>query len=87
MLHIPCPYCGPREEVEFHYGGPSHVVRPALSTSDREWSHYLYFRQNPMGPHRERWLHSAGCGLWFNMLRDTVSHEIHRVYPMGEPGQ
>ncbi|MSZ33836.1 MAG: sarcosine oxidase subunit delta, partial [Actinobacteria bacterium] len=20
MLHIPCPYCGPRDETEFHYG-------------------------------------------------------------------
>lgn len=87
MLRIPCPYCGPREEVEFQYGGPSHVSRPELTVSDREWAQYLYFRKNPKGPYRERWLHAAGCGRWFNVLRDTVTHEIHRVYLMGERGE
>jgi heterotetrameric sarcosine oxidase delta subunit len=87
MLNIPCPYCGPRDEVEFHYGGPSHVTRPELTVTDREWTHYLYFRENPKGLYRERWLHLAGCGQWFNVLRDTVTHEIHKVYLMGDSGQ
>ena len=29
MMHIPCPHCGLRDEEEFCYGGPAHVVRPA----------------------------------------------------------
>ncbi len=86
MLLIPCPYCGSRDEVEFHYGGPTHVMRPELDATDLQWSHYLYFRENPKGPFRERWLHFAGCGRWFNVLRDTVTHEIQRVYEMGESG-
>jgi len=26
-----------------------------------------------------------GCGQWFNVARDTVTHEIRKVYAMGEP--
>ena len=86
MLYIPCPYCGHRDETEFTYGGPSHVTRPELTASDREWAHYLYHRENPKGPYRERWLHSFGCGQWFNVLRDTSTHEILEVYLMGQGG-
>ena len=28
MQLIQCPWCGPREEVEFHYGGQAHVAYP-----------------------------------------------------------
>jgi sarcosine oxidase subunit delta len=37
-----------------------------------------------MGEHAERWCHSFGCGQWFNVLRDTVTHEIVTTYGMGE---
>ena len=87
MLYIPCPYCGPRDETEFAYGGPSHVTRPDLAATDREWTHYLYHRTNTKGPYRERWLHSFGCGRWFNVMRDTTTHEILEVYLMGESGR
>jgi sarcosine oxidase subunit alpha len=50
MLLIPCPYCGPRDETEFAYGGPSHVTRPELTATDREWTHYLNHRENTKGP-------------------------------------
>lgn len=83
MLRIPCPNCGPRDEVEFTYGGPSHVTRPELTASDREWSHYLYHRANTKGLYRERWLHAYGCGRWFNVVRDTRTNEILQTYPMG----
>ena len=29
MMLIPCPWCGPRDETEFHYGGQAHVAYPA----------------------------------------------------------
>ena len=29
MLLINCPYCGPRPELEFSYGGQAHIARPA----------------------------------------------------------
>ena len=85
MLRIPCPYCGTRDEVEFHCGGDAHIVRPGLEVNDAEWSDYLFNRKNPRGLHYERWVHNFGCGQWFNVARDTVTHEIYAVYRMGEP--
>jgi sarcosine oxidase, subunit delta len=82
MMRIPCIYCGPRDETEFVCGGTSHIVRPELSASDAVWGEYLFFRDNPKGLHRERWRHAYGCGQWFNLVRDTLSHEIVRVYAM-----
>ena len=84
MLLITCPHCGPRAETEFRNGGEAHVVRPGPHTavSDERWAEYLFHGANPKGAHRERWLHSAGCGQWFNMVRDTATHAVLRVYPM-----
>jgi sarcosine oxidase subunit delta len=85
MLRIECPWCGIRDEPEFSYGGETHIARPPGKCSDEEWAQYLFFRSNPKGGHAERWCHSHGCGQWFNVLRDTVTHEIVAVYRMGEP--
>jgi heterotetrameric sarcosine oxidase delta subunit len=84
MLRISCPYCGIRDEPEFTFGGPSHVTRPAFDATDVGWANYLFNRDNPKGIHYERWLHAYGCGRWFNLVRDTVTHEVLGVYPMGE---
>ena len=86
MLRIKCPWCGVRDQTEFHFGGESHISRPgpAQEVSDAEWADYMFYRKNPNGIHFERWLHSYGCQQWFNVARDTVSHEIHEVYKMGE---
>ena len=86
MLQIKCPWCGQRDETEFTFGGQSHLTRPDPdSCSDAEWADYLFNRDNPKGPHHERWGHSYGCGRWFNLVRDTVSHDILVVYKMGDP--
>lgn len=86
MLLIACPYCGPRDEVEFHYGGQAHVARPTQgeTLSDAQWADYLFLRDNPKGPFRERWMHTVGCRRWFNMLRDTATHRIIAIYKVGE---
>jgi sarcosine oxidase subunit delta len=89
MLLIPCPWCGPRDEIEFSYGGEAHIVRPLDpdALSDAEWAEYLFFRTNPKGAHRERWVHTHGCRRWFNVVRDTATNEISQVYRVGEkPG-
>ena len=85
MLLIPCPNCGPRDETEFHYGGQAHVAYPENPNelSDREWSEFLFYRQNTKGIFAERWVHSTGCRQWFNVLRDTVSYDIKKAYPAG----
>ncbi|WP_217237590.1 sarcosine oxidase subunit alpha family protein [Streptomyces sp. AC555_RSS877] len=86
MLLIPCPWCGPRDEAEFHYGGQAHVPYPEnpASLPDKEWARYLFFRDNPKGPFAERWSHAAGCRRWFNAVRDTSTNEILTVYRSGE---
>jgi sarcosine oxidase subunit alpha len=86
MLLIPCPWCGPRDEAEFHYGGQAHVPYPEdpAALSDEEWARYLFFRDNPKGPFAERWSHAAGCRRWFNAVRDTSTNEILAVYRTGE---
>jgi sarcosine oxidase subunit delta len=86
MLLIPCPWCGRRDESEFTYGGEAHIARPAKpdALSDAKWADYLFMRTNPKGAHRERWAHTHGCGRWFNVARDTVSHDIAAAYKVGE---
>ncbi len=85
MMQLSCPYCGMRDEPEFVYGGTTHVVRPPLDATDRQWAEYLFFRDNPKGMHLERWRHAHGCGQWFNVARDTVTHEISSAYRITEP--
>ena len=85
MLLLECPWCGLRDEPEFVYGGTTHIQRPPPSATDWEWSEYLYFRDNPRGVHHERWRHAFGCGQWFNVARDTVTHEVLSVRRMTEP--
>lgn len=86
MLQIACPWCGPRDESEFTYGGEAHIVRPKDpdALSDAEWADYLFMRTNPRGAHREQWNHAHGCRRWFNVVRDTVSYQISAVYKIGE---
>jgi sarcosine oxidase, subunit delta len=85
MLQIDCPWCGRRDEDEFHCGGQSHIQRPALDCSDADWGDYLFMRLNPKGVSLERWRHTFGCRQWFNVARDTVSHRILAVYRMTDP--
>ena len=77
MLLIPCPWCGKRDEPEFTYGGePVARPGPAAEVGDAQWAGYLYMRRNDKGPHREIWCHSFGCGQWFTLERDTVTHAV-----------
>ena len=85
MLLIECPYCGPRSEEEFSYGGEAHILRPADpdALNDEQWADYLFMQGNTKGVFYERWVHSHGCRRWFNVARDTLTYEILAIYPMG----
>lgn len=87
MLLIECPYCGPRPEIEFSYGGQAHLARPQrpAELDDQAWCDYLYTRANVQGVHAERWRHARGCGRFFNVLRDTTSDRILATYETGRP--
>jgi sarcosine oxidase subunit delta len=86
MLLIKCPFCGPRPEIEFSYGGQAHIERPKdpMSLDDQSWAEYLYIRSNPRGIHAERWRHINGCARFFNVRRNTISDEILATYKIGE---
>ena len=86
MLLIHCPWCGPRDESEFSYGGEAHIDRPKdpYALSDEAWADYIFMRKNPSGYHLEQWAHSSGCRRWFNVERDTVTYKITSAYKMGE---
>lgn len=85
MMQLTCPWCGVRDEPEFACGGTTHIVRPAQDADDSQWGMYLFFRDNPKGVLYERWRHAYGCGQWFNVARNTVTHEVLSVYDMSEP--
>ncbi len=76
MLLIRCPWCGPRDEDEFGYGGPAGVAYPADpdALDDAQWAAYLFVRANPKGVLDERWVHTAGCRRWFTLRRDTATN-------------
>ena len=76
MLLIPCPWCGPRNQLEFTYRGDATVKRPSPDAPMETWLEFVYLRDNPRGPHQELWHHSAGCRQWFKVLRDTRTHDI-----------
>ena len=64
MQIFPCPFCGPRDETEFHYvGEPKARPEPAGAVSDAEWADYLY-------------LNSLTCMEMFAMTRDTATSAV-----------
>ncbi len=88
MLLISCPFCClDRPEIEFRHAGEAHIARPPdpAAVSDEAWTEHLHFRSNSKGVIAERWRHVAGCGRFFNVLRDTVSDRILASYEPGAP--
>ena len=84
MLLIRCPWCGERGHVEFTYAGDAGARRPAPGAGARAFYEYVYLRDNPRGPHRELWQHSAGCRAFVVVERNTLTHEITCVGDAGE---
>lgn len=77
MMQIPCPFCGPRNESEFFYGGPVKPSRPdPAAVNDEDWTAWLTQVPNPLGPVQEHWWHARGCGTWLTIWRDTRTHEV-----------
>jgi sarcosine oxidase subunit delta len=88
MQIFTCPFCGPRDETEFHFAAEAGKQRPqpAEDTSDADWADYLYFNDAPRGPAREVWVHVT-CGEVFMMTRDTVTREVSAVAPLPGRGE
>jgi sarcosine oxidase subunit delta len=84
MQLFTCPFCGERDETEFHFGAEAGKTRPepAAEVSPARWAEYLYGKANPKGATREIWVHST-CGAFFLMERDTVTHAVTASTALG----
>ena len=60
-------------------GGAEYLDRPSEGADASAWDAHLHLRANPAGETREVWYHSAGCGAWLVVERDTVTHAVQRV--------
>lgn len=51
---------------------------PALDSQSThgDWHAHVHVRENPKGPHREYWHHTAGCERWLLVCRDTRDNAI-----------
>lgn len=72
MQIFSCPFCGPRPEAEFHFGGDLGNHRPEPDASDAVWANYLHYRNNPKGAVQEVWMHLT-CAEVFALHRDSVT--------------
>ena len=77
MQQFPCPFCGLRNETEFHFAGEAGKTRPDTlkKVSAGQWSAYLNDIANPMGETREIWVHLT-CQEYFIMQRDTITMAV-----------
>ena len=78
-MRIDCPHCGSRDSQEFTYLGDAAPRRPGPDAPAEAMFEYVYLRDNPAGPLREYWRHSAGCHAWLVVTRDTRTHVITDV--------
>ena len=76
---IDCPNCGPREALEFAFGGET-TRRAGPDASDRQLTGYLFFRENVNGWQTEWWLHRDVCRRWFLAERHTMTNEVRRTF-------
>lgn len=83
-MRIPCPWCGERDAGEFVYGGDAGPRRPADDAPLQDWVDYVFYRDNPRGPHREYWQHVQGCRAWIVVERDTLTHAVGGSRPAAE---
>lgn len=80
MQIFPCPFCGDRDEREFHFAGEAGKVRPDTARSlanilAKDWSEYLYTQRNDHGHVREIWMHLP-CQEVFLLERNSVTMDV-----------
>ena len=64
---------------EFNFGGEYHP-RPAETASAKEWSQYLYFRENSTQDQLEWWYHQMGCCCWFLAIRNPLTNQVKTTF-------
>lgn len=79
MQIFTCPFCGNRDEREFHFVAEAGKVRPDTTKeiSDADWAAYLHSHRNEKGAVREVWMHTP-CAELFILERDSVTMAVHQ---------
>lgn len=87
MQLFTCPFCGARDEREFHFMAEAGKNRPDTrrEISDADWASYLHAKANPKGASREVWMHLP-CREIFVMERDTVTMDVTGTTPLRGAG-
>jgi sarcosine oxidase subunit delta len=80
---LECPNCGKRDVYEFRFGGEARR-RPQFAAMEREWTNYVYMKENIAGIEKEWWFHRLGCRKWFLALRDTRDNTVLRTFWLEE---
>jgi methylglutamate dehydrogenase subunit B len=79
MTRLVCPFCGPRELVEFRF----HKTLPAGPGSAFA---QVYERVDRPDASLEHWQHVAGCGGWLLVQRNPSSGTVLQVRLLGGGG-
>jgi sarcosine oxidase, subunit delta len=75
MRILNCPLNGPRNISEFVCFGEVKEQPDPQTSSDEDWTAYLFLEQNVAGVADEWWLH-APTNYWFIVRRNTVTDEV-----------
>lgn len=88
MQIFTCPFCGPRDEREFHFVAEAGKTRPDTTQdiSDADWATYLHAQRNEKGRVREVWTHMT-CAEMFLMERDSLTMEVLATRPLRKAAQ
>jgi heterotetrameric sarcosine oxidase delta subunit len=81
MIEVPCPWCGPRNSMEFRAVGESKRRPDVATTTPAQWRQYLYDKSNRADWVTETWYHRAGCRRYFAVERHTVTNDIRESRP------
>lgn len=79
MKLLTCPINGSRPISEFIFGGEYRNMPNPDTCSDKEWSAYVFNRNNAPGVKKEWWLHSPS-GTWFIAERNTATDQVVSTY-------
>jgi heterotetrameric sarcosine oxidase delta subunit len=80
MTRIVCPFCGPRELVEFEF-------HKTLPNAGEDAFARAYLRIDSANESREHWQHAHGCRAWLEIHRNPSTGEvlITRLLGRGAP--
>ena len=82
MKILECPVNGRRPIQEFLFGGEVREMPDPKSSSDEQWTDYVFNRAGEPGMQREWWCHIAS-NTWFIAERDISTDQITRTYLWG----